>query len=240
MSQTTPRDPIRCVALLEAGEGVSPEVLQSEWLASDPLLEPHGRGADRYVRTIPLASDERGFRARAVYGIAQFWVDGWEQAGPLCAALEALPQTAASTLLRNTRITALPMREFALIDGPERRGGADGVKAFYFAGRKPGMSTAAFQDHWLNVHGPLVTPSPGITRYVQCHPCPEACAIAEPRYDSLGELTFPDKAAQAEFGASEMSALQGKDTPNLWDMTGRALRFYVEDQDEVGGAHSRG
>jgi len=218
-------DPICCLAVLEARNEADPLALQRSWLAADPIadLAPNAR----YRRSLPLASDERGFRLKGAYGVAQLWVDGTQAASDLLRRL-------SSPLLKDTEVVALACRELAVIDGPERRGGADGVKGFYFSRRKPGMSVAAFQDHWLHVHGPLVVPSPGITRYVQFYPCPETYgADLEPKYDSLAELTFPDKAAQEAFSTSEHNTVhQRNDLPNLWDMTGGALRFYLEQKDE--------
>jgi uncharacterized protein (TIGR02118 family) len=219
------RDEICCMAVLEAVGDVDPLALRQAWLADDPIagLAP---GA-RYRRSAPVLSDERGFRPKRVYGVAQVWVDGIAAASDLLRRLKG-------PLLKDTTVTAHAFRELALIDGPERKGGADGVRAFYFSTRKPGMSVEDFQAHWRDVHGPLVLPTPGISRYVQFYPCPETYGgELEPKYDSLAELTFPDKAAQAAFGASEHNTVhQRNDLPNLWDMTGGALRFYLERIDE--------
>ena len=214
------KDPICCIAVLEAREGADPAGLQAAWLADDPIaaLAP---GA-RYRRAIPVASEERGFRPKRVYGIAHLWVDGAGDATALCRALKAGP-------LADTEVMVIALRERVVIQGPERNGGADGVVAYYYSTRKPGLAVDAFQAHWRDIHAPLVVPSPGISRYVQYFPCPETYGgDVEPKYDSLAVLTFPDKAAQAEFGASEQNTVhQRNDLPNLWDMTGGALRFYV-------------
>jgi len=225
---------IRCIAVLEAAEGADPAALKAEWLASDPLAGLRPPSTTRYLRSAPLPSEERGFRLRSAYGVAQFWVDGLEEASALCKALERLHETSDSRVLADTRIMPLATREAAVIDGPERKGGADGVKAFYFSPRRPDLTVEQFQSHWRNVHGPLVAASPGISRYVQCHPCVEAYETLRPRFDALAELQFPDKAAQAEFGASESSTVhQRNDLPNFMHLEGRGLRFYLEDVEDV-------
>ncbi len=218
-------DTICCIAVLDAREGADKPTLQSAWLSHDPIgaLAP---GA-RYRRSFPLASEERGFRLRGTYAIAQIWVDGIGAATELCRAIAGL-------VIPGAQQRVMATREVVVIDGPERRGGEDGVKGWYFSTRKTGMSIADFQAHWRDVHGPLVVPSPGISRYVQFYPCPETYGgPLHPKYDSLAELTFPDKAAQAEFSVSEHNTVnQRNDLPNLWDMTGGALRFYLADHDE--------
>jgi hypothetical protein len=224
------RDPIRCIAVFEVADAADRDAAQAAWTASDVLQGFGGGDVFRRMRTLPVPSDEPGFKLRKVFGVGQFWVDGVAAATELCRSLAALPETAGLDWLAGAKVTALATREVAIIDGPRLRGCSDGIKGFYFSGRKPGMSVEAFQDHWLNVHGPLVVPSPGISRYVQCHPCPETYETLEPRFDSLAVLTFPSKEAQAVFAASDDNTIhQRNDLPNLWDMTGRALRFYVED-----------
>lgn len=222
---------IRCIAVLSAGDGAPPAELQSLWLRNDPFADLMDEHVMRYLRSVPLPSEERGFRPKANYGVMQVWVQGVRRAIALAEALEERAATARGSMLEASRIFVLPTREYALIDGPERRGGADGIKAFYFSSRKPGMSVDDFQNHWLHVHGPLVPPSPGITRYVQCHPCPEWYAKAQPPFDALAELTFPDRAAQEAFATSpETREQQSADLPNLFDLTGGAMRFYLEDR----------
>jgi uncharacterized protein (TIGR02118 family) len=217
------QDTICCIAVLAAINGADPEAMQAEWLTYDPVADL-ARGA-RYRRSIAMPSEERGFRPKQIYGIAHAWLDGVEAASKFCRQVKG-------GMLPDTQVTAIAFRELVVIDGPERHGGADGVVGYYYSTRKPGMSVEAFQAHWRDVHGPLVVPSPGISRYVQYFPCPETYGgDLEPKYDSLAVLTFPDKAAQAEFAASEHNAVhQRNDLPNLWDMTGGALRFYVEDR----------
>ena len=46
------------------------------------------------------------------------------------------------------------------------------LKLTFCLRRKPGLTLAAFQDYWLNKHGPLVRrlqPALGMVRYVQVH-----------------------------------------------------------------------
>jgi uncharacterized protein (TIGR02118 family) len=234
MSDPQPESRLRCVALLSAPDPASAADLQAAWLAQDPVQAAVAGRADAYLQTLPLASEQRGFSPREVFGVAQFWTADLTTALELCAEISAAGFTARSPGLATASIAATPMREYVLVDGPERRGAPDGVKAFFYAKRKPGMSVADFQRHWLHVHGPLVPGTPGVERYVQLHPCPEAYERSLAPYESLAEMTFADAAALAAFnGPSEPRDRQSADLPNLWDLTVRTPRFYVADR---GGA----
>lgn len=64
------------------------------------------------------------------------------------------------------------------------------IKLVCFFRRKPGMSTEAFHDHWLNSHGPLIANTPELARYIvryeQNHRLPEDYARdpdGEPGFD---------------------------------------------------------
>ena len=61
--------------------------------------------------------------------------------------------------------------------------------------RRPGMSVADFQDHWLNRHGPIVARLPGLRRYVQSHPRPGGYRKGGLAFDGLAELWLDSKEA---------------------------------------------
>jgi len=89
--------------------------------------------------------------------------------------------------------------------------------------KKPGMTREAFQEYWLNKHGPLVAGLAGdlkIHRYVQTHtiddPATEAAQKArgnmEPAYDGVAELWWSTEAElestlHTEAGAKAGAAL---------------------------------
>jgi uncharacterized protein (TIGR02118 family) len=220
---------IRCIVLLSSDDATECAGLQQAWLDADPIPPLVADVPRRYVRSLPLPSEQRGFNPRELFGVAQLWVDGIDTALAVCEDLSrALSQQEAG--FRGFGSKVIPMREYVVIDGPERPGGGDGIKALFFACRRPGMTVSAFQDHWRNVHGPLVPGTPGLARYVQCHPCPEGYDRLQPAYDSMAELTFADEAGLVAFnGPSSHRDAQGADLPNLWDMTVRTPRIYIQD-----------
>lgn len=80
------------------------------------------------------------------------------------------------------------------------------IRITFLLRRKPDLSLEAFQDYWLNEHGPLVASVAGrinALRYVQVHtiehPANEAMAKArggmEPVYDGVAEVYFENRAA---------------------------------------------
>jgi len=230
MSAPQPEPLLRCVALISAPDADSVADRQAAWLQDDPIEAAIVGRVERYVQTRPLPSDQRGFGPRQICAVAQFWVSELNAALDLCAELSAPTFLEQKNGLAGLSISATPMREYVLIDGAPRRGEPDGVKAFFYAQRKPGLSVAEFQRHWLHVHGQLVQGTPGVARYVQLHPCPEAYERGVVVYDSLAEMTFADAAGLAAFNSpSEPRDRQAADLPNLWDLTARTPRFFVAD-----------
>ncbi|MEQ8663250.1 MAG: EthD domain-containing protein [Gammaproteobacteria bacterium] len=75
--------------------------------------------------------------------------------------------------------------------------------------RHPGLAVEAFQDHWLNIHGPLVARLPGLRRYVQSHTLLSGYRKGAPAADGIAELWFDDSAAlRALEDTSELVAVR--------------------------------
>jgi uncharacterized protein (TIGR02118 family) len=64
------------------------------------------------------------------------------------------------------------------------------IKLITLLKRKPGISVQAFQEHWLNIHGPLVAKAPGLTRYVQSHALIQGYAKGDLLFDGIEERWF--------------------------------------------------
>jgi uncharacterized protein (TIGR02118 family) len=69
------------------------------------------------------------------------------------------------------------------------------VKAVYMVAKKPGLTVQEFQQHWLDVHGPLVARLPGLRRYVQNPAVIEAYPLRPMTHDGFSELWFDDLAS---------------------------------------------
>ena len=62
-------------------------------------------------------------------------------------------------------------------------------------GEKPWPDVQEFQQHWMEVHGPLVPRLPGLRRYVQNPGVIEAYALRPMTHDGFSELWFDDLAS---------------------------------------------
>ena len=85
------------------------------------------------------------------------------------------------------------------------------VKAVFMVSRKPGLTVGEFQQHWYEVHGPLVAQVPGLRRYVQNHAVPSAYGLQNRpmTHDGFSELWFDDLAAfQQAAATSEWQAVR--------------------------------
>ena len=77
------------------------------------------------------------------------------------------------------------------------------IKVIACIDRKPGMTVAAFQDHWLNQHPKPVLKLDGIRRYVQSHVRPSGYRDGrQPVHDGIAELWFDDMEALRRANAS--------------------------------------
>jgi uncharacterized protein (TIGR02118 family) len=79
--------------------------------------------------------------------------------------------------------------EEVMLNGPTLPGM---VKAVYMVSRRPGLTIEEFQDHWRQVHAPLVCKVPGLRRYVQNPAIIEAYALRPLTHDGFSELWFDD------------------------------------------------
>ncbi|MGH1492535.1 MAG: EthD family reductase [Acidimicrobiales bacterium] len=94
--------------------------------------------------------------------------------------------------------------------------------------RRPDLDVEAFQDHWLNNHGPIVARLPGLRRYVQSHTRLGGYRRGDVAYDGIAELWFDDKEALAAITATEEFAAAKQDEANFID-TGNLIELVVDD-----------
>lgn len=129
-------------------------------------------------------------------GAAEVWCESLEAA----QAMFAEPRVAETVMPDEQNFLApgsaviLLLQEHLVYQRPE----ADihgGIKLFEVPVRKPGLTRAECQRHWLRVHGPLVRNSPAMTaplrRYVQSHALEDSVSGISPMpYEGLAELWF--------------------------------------------------
>ena len=95
------------------------------------------------------------------------------------------------------------------------------IKIIVIFKRRPGLSRADFEQHWITVHGPLVCRLPGLRRYVQSQTIAGGYRNGEPACDGVAELWFDDTAAlRALTESAELRAVMA-DEKNLMDQATR-------------------
>ena len=76
------------------------------------------------------------------------------------------------------------------------------IKVVALLVRRQEISREEFDQHWIEVHAPLVNALPGVRRYVQSHIIAEQSAPNAPstgvHLDGIAELWFDDRAAMEE------------------------------------------
>ncbi|HEY9218846.1 MAG TPA: EthD domain-containing protein [Phenylobacterium sp.] len=121
------------------------------------------------------------------------------------------------------------------------------IKLTFCLVRLPHLTRDAFQDYWLNTHGPLVASvaqTLGIRRYVQLHSLSaeanagiRASRDAPEAYDGVAELWFDSLEALAANGAREearaASALLLEDERRFIDLA-RSPLWWGEEKVVVG------
>jgi uncharacterized protein (TIGR02118 family) len=86
--------------------------------------------------------------------------------------------------------TSVAAMERVIVDGEVTPGM---IKVIWIFARKPGLSVEEFSDHWFEVHGKqLGAKLPGMRRYVQNHPFPEAYAKRPMTHDGFSEAWWDD------------------------------------------------
>ena len=147
-------------------------------------------------------------------GAAESWYDGLEDMMAMRNS-GAYPKMLADeqNFIDMSSTEFLLTEDRVIVDG-ERRPGM--VKCVVLLKRKPGMTVAAFNQYWLEVHAPAAAKFPAVRRYVQCPTVSIAYAIAEPKWDGCAHIWFDDVEAARQAASSEEYARVGKaDAPNF-------------------------
>ncbi len=102
------------------------------------------------------------------------------------------------------------------------------IKVIEIINHRPDLSIEAFQDYWLNTHGPIVSRLPGLRRYVQSHTRLGGYRRGEVAFDGIAELWLDDKAALAQMATTDEFAAAKADEPNFIDST-RLVELVVDE-----------
>jgi uncharacterized protein (TIGR02118 family) len=105
-------------------------------------------------------------------------------------------------------------QERVIVDGEVTPGM---VKVIWIFARKPGLSVEEFSNHWYDVHGKqLGAKLPGMRRYVQNHPFPDAYARRPMTHDGFSEAWWDDLESLERSRASDEWAALSADGKTLF------------------------
>jgi uncharacterized protein (TIGR02118 family) len=175
-------------------------------------------GANACIETFRAGTLDLGELEDAPYGgSAETWFDDEKNARSFAAnrmLLETLwgdDKSAAPLLVTRVQV---------VLGDPASEPVTDGLKGIFVFRRKPGMTVAEFQSHWLHTHGPIAAQTPRTSRYVQCHVLPSHYTDGTPPYDGITELywdTLED--ARLAMTSDSMAVDQSTDSQNFVDPT---------------------
>jgi uncharacterized protein (TIGR02118 family) len=92
------------------------------------------------------------------------------------------------------------------------------VKFVVVLRRKPDWTYQRFRDYFIRVHGPLAAKIPGLRRYKQNFPAPDAKRTA-PGWDCVVELYFDDKDSMEAAWATAEGEAASADVEVFADMS---------------------
>jgi uncharacterized protein (TIGR02118 family) len=182
---------IKLMGLITRKEGMSIEAFQTHWRDVHGPMIARAPGLRRYVQNHSVA-ELYDKCSQAFDGIAEAWFDSltaYEAAVASPGWQEAIAD-APNFIGKSVRLFAT---EVPIIDAyPTARERGSLFKYCGFLTRQPHLSVEAFQQHWRDVHGPLVVSEiKGMVRYVQCHALPETYASSlAPAFDGVPQAWF--------------------------------------------------
>ena len=212
---------IKGFALIPKKPDISFEQFHSHWKEVHAPLAVQIKALKRYVQS-HRTEDIPGVPTSPYEGLAEIWFQDLETGKGLGSNPDYLNGAYPDepNFISDAGPSFLMTRENAVVPGPELAKDAPGIKSLFLIKRKPGLSVAEFQDHWRNVHGPIVPRTPGLQRYVQCHVAPETYETGTPVFDGVAELSWADMASfEKGWKSDEMQIEQiQNDVPNFIDL----------------------
>jgi uncharacterized protein (TIGR02118 family) len=182
---------IKLMGMIKRKEGMSVEDFHAYWRDVHAPMIAGSPGLRQYIQnhTVPELYSEY---PPAFDGMAEAWfddLDGFETAVASPGWQRAIVDV-PNFMVGAGRIMST---EVPMIDAlPTARERQSLVKYVGLLTRKPGLSVADFQNHWRDVHGPLVKAEfPEMRRYVQSHAIPSEYENGtSPSWDGIPEAWF--------------------------------------------------
>ncbi|MFC1825427.1 EthD family reductase [Thermodesulfobacteriota bacterium] len=187
---------IKLIGFFKRRPGMSVEAFQDYWLEIHAESVKKLQGLLKYANSKPLSVLYR--RGKPAYdGVAEIWIGDIQSLRFLCGSPD---YRAFRTDLQNfTDVSSmgwLVTEEHVIIGNPVPPGS---VKLIAFLNRKAGLTLAAFQKYWREIHGPMGSTIPGVRRYLQCHTLTNTPECAQtPMYDGVSMEWYENTAAMNE------------------------------------------
>jgi uncharacterized protein (TIGR02118 family) len=105
------------------------------------------------------------------------------------------------------------------------------IKTVTLLTRRPDLSPEQFQEHWRDVHGPLVWKLPGVRRYVQS--VPVHIPGHNPPYDGMAEVWYEDLDALRNAASSQACKDLLADEVNFMGPATEESIFYIVEEVEI-------
>ncbi len=160
---------IKLIGLMNRKDGRSLQEFQRYWREVHAPLIAQAPGLRRYIQShsVPELYDQY---PQAFDGMAEAWFDSPEAYGAAIAspAWQAAVADGPNFIGSSRRLLATEVPIIDAYGSTKERAGM--VKYAGFLTHKDGLSVEAMQQHWREVHGPLVVKElTTMVRYVQCH-----------------------------------------------------------------------
>ena len=187
---------IKAYILLSKRLDISDQAFSQHWLEVHAPLALRLKKLHRYVQSHCLADPVPEFPQNQEWsGFAEVWMDTLED-------LQGIPEDPdylgglyldEPNFINRDKTRYLYTREHEIVKPPALIDcKTDLIKSVYLTRRLPGLSVEEFQAHWLETHALLVPKTPGLLGYTQSHTAAECYQGAEPYYDGVAELWWPD------------------------------------------------
>jgi uncharacterized protein (TIGR02118 family) len=197
---------------------ISLEEFYKYWHDRHPLAAPRHELTRRYIqshRVHALGGD-------AIFdGVAEVWWDNQETMIEVGKATGRKFRADEPNFIDMTRVESLATTD-VVIKGPPPPGAA--VKGIFVIKRRIGLTLPSFRKQWREVHAPAVLKAPGVAGYVQSLTLDAAYTWAEPRWDGVAHLWFPDADAAGKALASAEMKAAGED-----GLVGSSAAFFARE-----------
>jgi uncharacterized protein (TIGR02118 family) len=183
---------IKLVGFLTRKQGMSVADFQAYWRDVHAPMIARSTGLRRYIQS-HACPEVYAENPPAFDGVAEAWFDDMDGFNTAVASPGWQAAIADVGNFMGPGGGRLFATEVPIIDALPSAGERQGmIKFLGLLTRRPELSIEQFQQHWRDIHGPLVKAEfPQMRRYIQCHAIPETYSqTPPPAFDGVPEAWF--------------------------------------------------